>query len=439
MGGRPRRPRVPIVIAVVLVLGACEAPERTLSTPSSSPPSASSVPAETPAFELPPAPADPPTSAAALPGRLLIRGTDGGMVVVRPDATAPRRVVDAGAGGVQVQQAAWSPDGQRIAWSQVGVENGQLIARLVVAAPDGTARREALTPFPAFYLAWDPTSSRVAFLGGEQPFTLGIVERRGAAGARPLARGAPFYLSWSPAGDRMVTHVGAEGLDELTVDGKHHALDTTGLLQAPSWGPDGAIAYVRPAAEGAGVLVTRDARSGRVRELAAIDGAGYLVVSPDGTRVAFHGRGPDEQDFFDRSLPETATELGVQVAALDGSGVVEATTAPALAWSWSPDGRRLAVLEPIYGEGAILFRWRVWSDDGSFVTAPFAGSLSLLQDAAFFTQFAQSTSMWAPDSSAFAFAAETEDGPVIHVQPATRGAQPFSVGPGAWVAWSPAA
>ncbi|HYJ60400.1 MAG TPA: hypothetical protein VE032_02920 [Actinomycetota bacterium] len=421
--------------AVACLLVSCTTPERTLSTPSPTDPIVVPSPTDEPdpAVEV-----DPPRSAGRLPGTLLIRTDAGGMTVLRPDATRPVAVVDAAANGAQVQQATWSPDGRWIAWAELVVADGRAEARVVVSAPDGSGRRESLIPFAPFYLSWDPTSSRVAFLGGEQPFTLGIVERRGDPGAKPLAQGIPFYLSWGPTGDRMVTHVGSEGLDELALDGEVTDLGTTSLLQAPSWGPDGSIAFVRPAGGSGAELVALDEGSGRIRPLADLEGVAYLVVSPDGSQVAFHGRGPEEQDFFDRALPDVATDLGVRVAATDGSGEVVATREPAMAWSWSPDGRRLAVLEPIYGDAQIRFRWRIWSDQGSFATPPFTGSIAFLQEAAFFTQFAQSTTMWSPDSSAFAYPAEGDTGSMIWVQPASAGAQPFAVGAGSWVGWSPA-
>jgi len=423
------------LLGVACLLAACTTPERTLSTPSA-PPATSVVPPPSETTS-PPLEVDPPRAASQLPGTLLVRGDDGGMTALRPDATHPVTVVDI-ADGAMVQQAVWSPDGRWIAWSELAVANGRAEAHVVVSAPDGSGRRESLIPFPPFYLSWDPTSSRVAFLGGEEPFTLGLVERRGDPGARPLAKGVPFYLSWGPTGDRMVTHVGSEGLDELAIDGETTDLGTTSLLQAPSWGPDGQIAFVRPAGGGGrGELVALDERSGRIRPLADLEGAAYLVVSPDGSRVAFHGRDPEEQDFYDRGLPDVATDLGVHVASTDGSREVVATSEPAMAWSWSPDGRRLAVLEPMYGD-EIRFRWRIWSDEGSFTTPPFSGSITFLQEAAFFTQYAQSTTMWSPDSSAFAYPAEVDDaGPVILVQPAARDAQPFVVGSGSWVGWSP--
>ena len=118
-----------------------------------------------------------------------------------------------------------------------------------------------------------------------------------------------------------------------------------------------------------------------------------------------------------------ATDLGVRVAATDGSREVVATTR-------ARDG---VVVEPRRVAGSPCwnrctattrsgFRWRIWSDAGSFTTPPFTGSITFLQEAAFFTQYAQSTTMWSPDSSAFAYPAEDDAGPRRScVQPARAG------------------
>jgi dipeptidyl aminopeptidase/acylaminoacyl peptidase len=192
------------------------------------------------------------------------------------------------------------------------------------------------------------------------------------------------------------------------------------------------------AAQGQG-LVARDVESGKIRRLAPLDGFGFLVSSPDGTRVAFHARGLGETDFYDRELPERATDLGVRVMDVEGGPETVVTDAPAMAWSWSPDGRRLAILEPVYGD-TIRFRWVVWDGEGSFATEPFVATVGFQQEAPFFSQYAQSASMWSPDGKAFAYAAEQPDGtPTIWVQPAREGAEPFPVGLGLSVTWSPAA
>jgi Tol biopolymer transport system component len=430
------------VLAAVLAVSvgaACTPPERTITTampPPTSPP-ASVAPGAT---VVPPAPLpDPPASASTLPGALLVRTVGGGLAVLRPDGTHLTRIVPEGP-DVQVITAAWAPDGSRIAWSQLGVVGGVPSSRVVWSAPDGTHRQEALLSFAAFYLSWDPTGSRVAFLGGEGPLTLGIMERHdGETAGRPLAQGAPFYFSWAPDGDRMITHVADAGLDTLDMEGRERVVAArTGEFQAPAWTSDGTT-VVYAAADGQ--LVARDLQSGRVRDLATLDGGAFLVVSPDGARVAFHARGPEEMDLYDQDLPSIATDMGVHVVGIDGGAEQVVTDVPAMSWSWSPDGRFLAILEPVYlGDDGVRFRWVVWDGHRSFTTEPFVATVASQSEAPFFSQYAQSTSMWSPDGSAFAFAAELPDGtPAIWVQPARRGAEPYPVAPGLTVAWAPAA
>ena len=415
-----------IVGLVGLLAASCTAPSQTSSTG-----------AIAPSVSAPPPPsatiAPPPAAASRLPGSLLIVTGEGGLTTIRPDATGGRVVVEVEEGAVQVQDAVWAPDGRRIAWSQIDVEDGEPATRVVIADARGGSRVEAPLTDPAFYLSWDPTSSRIAFLAGSGPsITLSMVDRRGGDPVL-LGRGEPFYLSWAPEGDRLVTHVGESGLDEVAVaGGAATPLDRTALLQAPSWSTDGrSITYARAAKgdEGAGELVVRDTATDRVRSLADVDGTVFLAVSPDGRRVAFHGRPVSGVD---------PNELGVRIVDLDGSREVQATSQLAVAWSWSPDGERLAVLEPESGPEN-RFHWRIWSDDGSFVTPSFAGTFGLVQQAQYFTQYVQSSTIWSPDGRAIAYPAAAIDGrALIWVQPAREGVLPFPVAEGARVAWSPA-
>lgn len=432
-----QRPSVVSVAAITaaLVLAACTAPAG--RSVSSRPPVGVAPGVTTPAA-APPLP-EPPPSAAELPGMLLVRTVTGGLEVVRPDGSDAMVIVEGIPGEVRVLTAAWSPDGMRIAWSQEDVASGAT-GLMVWSDAAGGHRAHVPLPFVPFYLSWDPTSSRVAFLGGDAPFSLGILERTGGqVAARRLAEGAPFYFSWAPTGDRMVTHVAERTLDTLTLEGASDRFEEeTGPFQAPAWTADGAsLVYSGPD----GDLVARTLETGRVRSLAPLDGGAYLVVSPNGTRVAFHARGPGELDFSDAGLAEHATDLGVRVVPIDGGAEVQATEVPAMAWSWSPDGRRLAILEPVYGDGArIRFHWVFWSDAGSFGADPFDAAPALLEESLFFSQFAQSSSIWAPDSSAIAYPVIRSDGTsAIVVQPANAGAAAYPVARGAAVVWSPTA
>jgi Tol biopolymer transport system component len=422
----PARTARSIVGLMALLAAGCTASSQTSSTGSLAPsPSAAPPPSATIA--------PPPETASKLPGSLLIVTGDGGLTTMRPDATADRVVVEVEDGAVEVQDAVWSPDGRRIAWSQIDVEDGAPATRVVIADPRGGSRAEAQLASPAFYLSWDPTSSRVAILTGTGPsITLSTIEREGGE-AVPLGRGEPFYLSWAPDGDRLVTHVGASGLDEVDVmEGAATRLDETAELQAPAWSADGrTITYARATDdEGSGELVVRDTATDRVRSLADVEGAVFLALSPDGRRVAFHGR---------PAVGVDPGELGVRVVDLDGSGEVRATSQPAYAWSWSPDGERLAVLEPESGPDN-RFHWTIWSDGDSFTTPSFAGTPGLVQRAQYFTQYVQSSTIWSPDGRAIAYPATAIDGrSLIWVQPVREGAAPFPVAEGAKVSWSPAA
>ena len=61
----------------------------------------------------------------------------------------------------------------------------------------------------------------------------------------------------------------------------------------------------------------------------------------------------------------------------------------------------------------------------------------LREYAPFFTQYAQSTTPWAPDGSAFAYAAEDPSG-LGRIIVQTLGGPAVAIGPGVSVTWSPA-
>ena len=349
-----------------LVAAACTAPERSVT---SQPPLGATTTAPVPSSLSPPASPSPiptpPASAARLPGSLLVRTPGAGLAVVRPDGTQGTEIVHGQPGRLEVVAAAWAPDGSRIAWSQVSAEPGTSPSSVVWSQPDGSGRSDALLSFMAIYLSWDPTASRVAFLGGENEFTLSVMERaEGETAGRPLAHGAPFYFSWAPEGDRMLTHVANTRLDTLTMDGVRRVVEPmTGVFQAPIWTADGSRLLYVSAEER---LVARDLATDEVRDLARLDGGAYLVASPDGSRVAYHARGPDEMDFYGEDLAETATDLGVHVVDVRGGRAITVTEAPAMAWSWSPDGSHLAIFEPVYTGDGVRFRWVVWDGRRTF-------------------------------------------------------------------------
>jgi hypothetical protein len=171
----------------------------------------------------------------------------------------------------------------------------------------------------------------------------------------------------------------------------------------------------------------RGAEAGRERPIVPYDGLIAFVVSPDGDRIAFQVLEPE------RTLPLSVIDVGT-------GETVEITESAIASFFWSPDGKRLLYLDPGSLDGEQLwFRWGVWDGTSSFLTPRFIPSeLIAVGYLQFFEQYAQSMSLWSPDSSSFAYPGMSEDGERgIWIQSARLDRAPVLVAEGDFVAWSP--
>jgi TolB protein len=281
-----------------------------------------------------------------------------------------------------------------------------------------------------FYLSWDPTSSRIAYLGSpsEGEIELGILEVMGRGSGTALDTGQPFYLSWGPDGDQLLVHAGGDRLERLDLDGSPTTVaDRPGTFSVPVWTADGRTFVY--ASDGDGQrLVARGAAAEKERTLVPYDGFIAFVVSPDGGRVAFQVLEPE------RTLP-------LSVIDVRSGETVEITDSAIASFFWSPDGERLLYLEPdpLPDDTELWFRWGVWDGTSSFLTPRVAPSrLIAVEYLQFFEQYAQSMRLWSPDSRAFAYPGMSEDGREgIWIQSARPDRAPVLVAEGDFVAWSP--
>lgn len=409
-------PRLPASIAALVVLAAACTGDREHAFATVSPE------AQSPA-------ATSPSIAAGLsdaPGRIAVLDDLGNLVTFAPDGSDVVVLAESVQGETVVQQPTWSPDGDRIAWVRFDA-GGQGPNTLVTAAPDGTTPTETPTTVVPFYLFWDPTSSRIAYLGStEAEIELGLVEIAGGE-AVTLDAGSPFYLSWNPSGEELLVHVGTDRLDRLEIDGTSTPVDDRpGVFAAPVWTSAGrSLVYVSESPQGQR-LVAHDVEADRGEALVRFDGAITFVVSPDGSRVAYQ-------------VVHGANDVApLQVLDRDTGEIEQVAIGFMPAYFWSPEGTKLLYLLPDSGPEGAWFRWGVWDGESSFTTSRFFPSDVFARDyLQFFQQYAQSMSLWAPDGSAFAYAGTNESGVAgVWIQSAGEGIQPMLVTDGVFAAWS---
>jgi TolB protein len=273
-----------------------------------------------------------------------------------------------------------------------------------------------------FFLAWDPTSRRIAYLGnagggvGLGVIDDAVVQPRDVA----VGGGTPLYLAWSPDGTHLLVHVGTDGLGTTDLE---HPLDPTGEMpgtfQAPAWLPDDRRIYVtRSGGAQAIEIVDGDSR----RTLRRFRGGALLEPSPDGRRIAYRLEGAD------------GTTTGMFVQDLDGGAPVRVTNEDTVAFFWSPAGDQLLLLTGDPSNPPL--RWRIWRGRERFVGDPFLPSPTFLREyLPFFDQYAQTITPWAPDGSAFAYAGVHDGRAGIWVQPLAG--QRRLIASGAFVTWAP--
>jgi Tol biopolymer transport system component len=362
--------------------------------------------------------------------RLLVLMSDGSVVTTGRDGSDEIALLRNEGLDIEARHPVWSPDGRSIAWAELGTGGPAATSRLITSRPDGSGRTELPVDTGMFFLEWDPTSSRIAYLGSFQgAIGMGVADPGAAGGpvSKTLGVGQPFYLSWSPEGDRLLIHVGDATLGTLDLQGNLRPVgDSPGLFHAPVWLADGRLVYAMTIGTRQ-ALVVRD--GGEPRELVRFRGAIEFVVSPDGSRIAYRIDAPGE------GLGSVAI---LDVRSTRSRPVTDAATS---AFHWSPDGRRLLLMTPVEGTDPTTHRWQVWDGNRtSPIGPPFVPSPTYLRDyVPFFGQFAQTMTLWSPDGRSFAFPGLIDDRAGIWVQDLDADRPTFAVEDGSVVAWSPVA
>jgi TolB protein len=390
------------------------------------------------ATAMPPASADAAPSALAVANRLLVLGVDGNLFTVEPDGTGRFSLTsDAGARHFYAQPT-WSPDGERVAWAEVNSETGAVSGALLTAAPDGSQLTRADVRFPPFFIYWSPDNERVAYLSnwltsGAQTIALQLVDvAAGGVESSLLAMGQPFYFSWAPDGSQLLTHVAGQRIGLLGLDGAETLLsEQSAPFAAPQWSLDGRRLLYSTTDQGAPQLVVAN-REGAVEQVVTFFQSqvrSAFSLSPNGRYIAY----------TETEAEVSANSFGpLFLFDFENEQYEQLSTDPVIAFFWSPSGERLLYLQAEVAEGQLWFRLHVWDGKQTQQWQRFIPSGILLnQYLPFADQYAQNMRFWAPDSNAFVYAGQGEDGRRgIWVQSLDANT-PVFVSEGLFATWSP--
>jgi serine/threonine-protein kinase len=207
-------------------------------------------------------------------------------------------------------EAAWSPDGTRIAF----VSNRDGRFHLYVMSADGSGVQQLTTgDAQERSPAWSPDGTRIAFSsnrgGGDQIYVLPA----GGGDARPVTRGGGFKPTWSADGRQLAFAREQGGVTHIFVgnaDGTGEPKQLTSANQRhidPAWSPDGRqIAFVAFRDNRWNVYVM-NADGGNVRQVTREELDRNPAWSPDGKQIVFASGRDGQQQIF--ALPLQGGQL----------------------------------------------------------------------------------------------------------------------------------
>ena len=353
------------------------------------------------------------------PGLNLIAfvNADGEVMTMRPD-------------GLQVNQITpdvegfftwptWSPDGNTLVYSGVVQQGEELQLNLYASDVAGTASRVLYASDPGevgllaqgvvHYPLWSPLGERLAFIAikGDN-LSLFIDDLSDDPEAQRLLDDGPLWMSWSGDASLLAIHRGPDHF-LIAVDDEPYEqpIDIAAIgYRVPAFSPSDGTLTLRnqPSASSASISSVRldGAKVKSITPLRSVEGQAAFLWSQSGEHLAV-AEASQYLRYRDTALP--AYE-GIAVVPADSTQDIVELDLPVLAFFWSPDGTKIALVTLSERQNALS--WALYDVETSermrlvdFV--PSAEQLTMFQ---FFDQYAYSHSIWSPDSSSIVFAGD---------------------------------
>ncbi len=397
-----------------------------------------------------------------IPGRIAYIGTDFNVYSIDLRAGHTFQLTDDATPVRRYQWPTWA-DNDKLAYFCCDPLHSARLSAEVYISPDGETSGEEVyrSANQIFtYAAWSPQDCTqeagcrdLAVLLSELGVSTFSVELiRSLANEtenRTVGQGAPFYYSWSPDGNRMLWHRDNDRLDMYSVAGDEldPIAETPGRFPTPAWSPvDDRLLLALADEDGLTDLAVY--ANGEARVLVPdLAGVVSFTWSPDGNYVAY------------RLFRDSRVGPLFVVDAVTGEEIMRTLDESVIAFFWSPDSSKIAYLSLATPRGSfnvssqLEFPVRLpaqevqglaWSivdmEHGGQVRTygTFLPTTELAYLLNFFDQFAQSHSIWSPDSAHIVYSQTNADQQqVISVLDMTRpDTVPFNIAEGIIGIWS---